>query len=127
MHSDPAHAKRLSNPPASAKQLMSCTCFPAQLIHGRTDNCRERLLFQAMTCHICKTIERELNDVVRTLRKRIKAQAEAGPATMTVLDLEIQALSKAKVEIEAKYLKHQTSCFAQPSDVADESFESVLT
>jgi hypothetical protein len=38
---------------------------------------------------------------------------------MTVLDLEIQALSKAKVEIEAKYLKHQTSCFAQPSDVAD--------
>lgn len=73
------------------------------------------LLFEAMTCHICQTIERDLNDVVRTLRKRIKAQANACQATLPVLDLEIQALSKAKADIEVRYLKHQTSCDAMNS------------
>lgn len=74
------------------------------------------LLFQAMTCYICKTIERDLNDVVRTLRKRIAAQADARPTTRATLELEVQALSKAKGDIEAKYLKHQTSCCAVNSE-----------
>jgi len=65
-----------------------------------------------MNCYICKTIERDLNDLVRTLRKRIAARVEACPASVGSLELEIQALSKAKAEIEAKYLRHQTSCCA---------------
>jgi hypothetical protein len=75
-----------------------------------------------MTCPICKTIEGDLNDVVRTLRKRIAAQANVCPATLRDLELEIQALSKAKVEIEARYLKHQTSCCAVNS--AEPSYAS---
>jgi predicted nucleic acid-binding Zn-ribbon protein len=54
-----------------------------------------------MTCPICTTIERDLNDVVRTLRKRMLAQTDACPAMMMDLEMEIRALSKAKIEIEA--------------------------
>ena len=74
------------------------------------------LCFKPMTCPICKTIERDLNDVVRTLRKRIVAQVDACPATMANLELEIQVLSQAKEDIEAKYRKHQTSCCAVNSE-----------
>lgn len=75
-----------------------------------------------MTCDICKTIERDLNDVVRTLRRRIVAQTGACPATMMDLEFEIQALSKAKAEIEERYSKHQKSCYAVNS--AEHSYAS---
>ena len=81
-----------------------------------------------MTCHICKTLERDLNDVVRTLRKRIAAQVDASPSTSINLDLEIQALSQAKQEIEAKYLKHRQSCYASiPAEQACASSAYALT
>ena len=69
-----------------------------------------------MTCDICKTIERDLNDVVRTLRKRILARADACPSTLLTRELEIQALTKAKEEVETKYLKHRASCAATISE-----------
>ena len=78
---------------------------------------------KAMTCYICKTMERDLNDVVRTLRKRIAAQVDARAAARAILDLEVQALSKAKSEIEARYLKHQTTCCAVNS--VEHSYEPV--
>ena len=76
-----------------------------------------------MTCHICKMIERDLNDVVRTLRKRIVAQIDACPATVMNLALEIEALSKTKEEIEAKYLQHRELCAASIS--AEHSYAPV--
>jgi hypothetical protein len=81
------------------------------------------LLFKPMNCYICKTIERDLNDVVRTLRKRILARVDASPNSMMNLDLEIQALSTAKEDIEARYLKHQASCCAvNPAEHSSSSY-----
>jgi len=75
-----------------------------------------------MTCDICKTFERDLNDVVRTLRRRVVAQTDACPATLMDSELEIRALSKAKAEIEERYSKHQKSCYAVNS--AEHSYTS---
>jgi hypothetical protein len=49
-----------------------------------------------MTCYICETIERDLNDVVRTLRRRTAAQVAAPPSTTGDLDLEIRGVVRYK-------------------------------
>ncbi len=63
----------------------------------------------AMTCHLCETIERDLQDVTRELMKRTIAQARASAIERSNLDLEIRALSSAKADIEARYSKHRKS------------------
>jgi hypothetical protein len=62
-----------------------------------------------MSCHICETIERDLQDVARELTKRRNAQARDLAVRRSHLDLEIRALSSAKADIEARYSKHRKS------------------
>ena len=62
-----------------------------------------------MNCPICETIERDLQDVIRALRKRTGEQLTAAPTSMAALELEVQALTATKAEIESKYWKHRRS------------------
>lgn len=62
-----------------------------------------------MSCHICETIQRDLQDVLRVLEKRTADQMTAAPDRMAALDLELRALTATKAEIESKYWKHRKS------------------
>ena len=68
-----------------------------------------------MTCHICETIERDLNDVARTLDRRTAA-IFLSPTGNGDIDIEIRALSATKAEIEARYAKHRKSCYVVTSE-----------
>jgi hypothetical protein len=55
-----------------------------------------------MTCPVCQTYQRDLNDIAREVQTR-----RSTPARID-LDLEIRALASAKAQIEAKYSKHRS-------------------